>query len=182
MSRKGRVLRRVLFVGRDNLSVSRFCEEYFNSLVRNEGLNWQASSRAARQLQESGIARQSMSDGAIDVLRELRAAPVNHRRAPATLAWRDVAMTDVLIAIGVRASDLGRTTGGWLLSLPVTHWERPSADQALEDFEGLARRIRLLVASLDNHSPDPVGHRICEIGGAEAARNRHGEIAGLSQR
>lgn len=170
VSRKGRALRRALFVCRDNFSASRFCEEYFNSLVRDEGLNWQASSRAALKPHELPLARKEMSERAVRALREQRAAPVSHRRAPASLTWRDVALADVLIAIDTSEADLERATGRWLLSLPVTHWTLRSAASPTGSFDELSRQVRQLVATLEGGCAAPIGRVSPDFGASTATR------------
>lgn len=98
VSRKGDSLKRILFLCEDNFLASRFCEEYFNSLVRDLGLNWQAASRAlspeaARQHPEP------MSADAVRYLRSSGVAPVNHRRLPLGVTDFDLEMSNFVLVI-----------------------------------------------------------------------------------
>ena len=77
--RKGDGFQRVLFLCEDNYLHSRFCEELFNSLVRSEGLNWDAASRALSPEAARSV-RESMSPDATGYLRSIGVAPVNHLR------------------------------------------------------------------------------------------------------
>ncbi len=147
--RQGRTLRRVLFVCQDNYALSRFAEEYFNSLVRDEGLNWQASSRAALPANALPADQGAMADEAVRALRELRAAPVCPERAPSSLSAKDVGISEMLIAVGVRGSDLEQTTGRWARAVHLTDWELPSGLGARDAYLMLAKRVRALVATLD---------------------------------
>jgi protein-tyrosine-phosphatase len=97
-SRKGDGLKRALFLCRDNRLLSRFCEELFNSLVRAEGLNWQAVSRALSVDALKGSI-EPMAPQAVARLRSLGAAPVNHRRLPLAATAFDFEMSFVTIAI-----------------------------------------------------------------------------------
>ncbi len=109
--RQGRTLRRVLFVCQDNYALSRFAEEYFNSLVRQEGLNWQAASRALAT--ELPAQQDAMDPTALAALRE--------RRAPISLTWREISMSDVLI--GIAFSDLHAGSSQWSSSICTERWE-----------------------------------------------------------
>jgi protein-tyrosine-phosphatase len=98
ISRKGDSLKRVLFLCEDNHLKSRFCEELFNSLVRDEGLNWQAVSRALSPVAARRY-RDSMAREAVACLRSLGAAPMNHGRLPLGATAFDFDMSFVAIAI-----------------------------------------------------------------------------------
>jgi hypothetical protein len=99
ISRRARSLRRVLFLSPHDYSYGRFCEEFFNSIARNEGLNWLARSRAVlpeRELPNRGL---FMDPAALDALRLRGAAPVSHERRPTAVTIRDESISDVLIGI-----------------------------------------------------------------------------------
>jgi protein-tyrosine-phosphatase len=100
LSRKSDELRRVLFLCDENYHESRFCEELFNSHARIESLNWQATSRA---VQPEPAARNPgpMSLAAVECLRALGAAPVNHLRLPLEATHFDFQMSDVVIVLDV---------------------------------------------------------------------------------
>ncbi|MGW8368708.1 MAG: hypothetical protein ACWGPN_08505 [Gammaproteobacteria bacterium] len=101
VERKGEGLRRALFLCEDNFTASRFCEEMFNSLVRDEGLNWQATSRsyspspARRHLEP-------MSAAAIAALRGAGVAPVNHCRLPLEVTPFDFETSYIVVAVAPR--------------------------------------------------------------------------------
>jgi protein-tyrosine-phosphatase len=101
LSRKGDGLRRALFLCMDNYLASRFCEELFNSLVRAEGLNWQAVSRGL-SAPAARVTPEPMAPEAVERLRAIGAAPVNHRRLPLAAAAFDLEMSFVVVAIAPR--------------------------------------------------------------------------------
>ena len=96
VDRRSRSLRRVLFVCTDNWLDSRFCEEYFNSLARTDGLNWIALSRTSAAPTDRDVA---IAPAALAALRALKTAPVNHHRPPLALSRRDVEISDLVVYI-----------------------------------------------------------------------------------
>lgn len=156
VSRRARGLKRVLFLCPDNYSLGRFCEEYFNSIVRNEGQNWQAASRAT-SLPERAPDRPPMDRAAVSALREFCAAPVNHERQPQPLSRRDIAISDLLI--GVCIPPIESCCGGTeLVSAPrIELWQPDAATGTAATWGWLADRTLSLIARLDarsRHSDD----------------------------
>src|SRR5210317_870592 len=101
ISRRARGLRRVLFLCPEDYRFGRFCEEYFNSIARNDGLNWLARSRAIVPVSSR---ERFMDPQALTALRRRGAAPVNHERSPASVTLRAIAISDVLIGVAFSAA------------------------------------------------------------------------------
>lgn len=99
LSRKAESLRRILFLCADNHLESRFCEELFNSHARTEGLYWQATSRAMWP-EPARRSEGPMSVSALEALRVLGAAPVNHLRLPLAVGDFDVRTSSTIVVIG----------------------------------------------------------------------------------
>ena len=121
VSRKGDGLKRALFLCEDNYLASRFCEELFNSLVRGEGLNWQAISRAYRTSAARGFS-EPMAPEAVAFLRDAGAAPVNHRRLPLGATPFDFEMSYVVVALAPR-EQFAAVTRAWPdFSSQIEYW------------------------------------------------------------
>jgi protein-tyrosine-phosphatase len=137
ISRKGDGLKRALFLCADNYRASRFCEELFNSLVRDEGLNWQAISRAL----EPGAAQRVAAPVAPEVVAALRsrgAAPVNHRRLPLAVNPFDYETSHVIVAIVSDPRVLARAPIAERLPASVDVWSPDRGRPSSLQFEGLA--------------------------------------------
>ena len=111
VSRKGDGLRRALFLCEDNYLAGRFCEELFNSLIRGEGLNWQAVSRAYRTSAARGFS-EPMAPEAVAFLRNIGTAPANHRRLPLGATPFDFEMSSVVVALAP-SEQFVYVTGAW---------------------------------------------------------------------
>jgi protein-tyrosine-phosphatase len=98
VSRKGDGLKRVLFLCHDNYQSGRFCEELFNSLARAEGQNWQGTSRAVEPTLGAAY-DEPMAPQAVDALRRMGIAPVNHGRLPLGVTAFDLETNDLVIAV-----------------------------------------------------------------------------------
>jgi len=147
ISRKGDGLKRALFLCEDNFVHSRFCEELFNSLVRDEGLNWQAVSRA---LSPAAARRplEPMADSAAAALRAVGAAPVNHRRLPLGVTQFDFETSHIAIAIdaGEARQLLQRH---WAEFAPLVVFWSPGA---APHFDALTAAVRQLLERVSGRS------------------------------
>jgi protein-tyrosine-phosphatase len=157
ISRKSDELRRVLFLCDENYHESRFCEELFNSHARTESLNWQATSRAV--LGEPAARNEGpMSLGAIEFLRKLGAAPVNHLRLPLEATHFDFQMSDVVIVLDI----------AWLTEIEkrwarhahrIEYWSLPRGPErhSRAALLHLARDLSAYATSLNGHPKPLVG-------------------------
>lgn len=98
IDRKQPPLRRVLFLCELNYHEGRFCEEFFNSYARTEGANWLASSRALVPA-PAAVTEAPISVPALQLLRALGVAPVNHLRLPLQATDLDVRMSHLIVAL-----------------------------------------------------------------------------------
>jgi protein-tyrosine-phosphatase len=147
LNRKAESLRRILFLCANNYHASRFCEELFNSFARTEGLYWQATSRAMwpRPAERN---EGPMSVCAIEALRELGAAPVNHLRLPLPVGEFDVRTSATIVVIGEQGPlCMERLAGAQPPGLE--YWPHDDAGRASRDgLLSLAQALHGLVASV----------------------------------
>lgn len=147
--RKAGALGRVLFLCGENYHASRFCEELFNSHSRVEGLNWQALSRAV--LAEPAAKNEGpISLPAVEYLRLLGAAPVNHLRLPLRVTDFDLAMSADVIALGLAwKPHIERL---WPYYAPqVRYWRLPALDRPRAALAHLSCEVRSLVTAIQLH-------------------------------
>jgi protein-tyrosine-phosphatase len=152
VSRKGEGLRRALFLCEDNFRDSRFCEELFNSLVRDEGLNWQAISRAI-SAPAARLASAAMATDAVAALRARGAAPVNHRRLPLGHNGFDLETCHVVIAIRPAAAatpDPERAAD----AVGSEHWTIDAALPLAARYEWLGAAVRSLLDRICGREAD----------------------------
>lgn len=150
-SRKGDSLKRILFLCDDNHLASRYCEEYFNSLVRDRGLNWQASSRALSAV----AARQNsgpMAGVAIEFLRSHGVAPVNHRRLPLGATRFDFQMSDCIVVLAQPDESTG-IRDAWKDFAPQMQFLASSTG-------AVASRLQLLSREIDRLFDDMIGQEL----------------------
>jgi hypothetical protein len=102
--RREHPLRRVLFLCREDYSLGRFCEEYFNSIARKDGRNWMARSRAVAPSSRMQAGSLHMDPLALKALRRRGAAAINRERIPAAVSDRDIEISDVLIGVALSAA------------------------------------------------------------------------------
>jgi protein-tyrosine phosphatase len=91
-------IRRVLFLCSGNYYRSRFCQELFNARAARRKLGWSAVSRGLLK-SPATLNPGPMSTFAIDLLRELGVAPVDHLRLPLEVTEFDFQTTDAVIAV-----------------------------------------------------------------------------------
>lgn len=147
LSRKAESLRRILFLCADNYHESRFCEELFNSHARTEGLYWQATSRAMWP-EPAKRNEGPMALCAIEALRELGAAPVNHLRLPLPVGDFDVRMSSTVVVIGEPGPVFAEHVAAYHTTV-VERWPGSSrGTHSQADLLRLARDLSELIASV----------------------------------
>lgn len=174
ISRKGDGLRRALFLCEDNHLESRFCEELFNSLVRDEGLNWQAVSRALSPV-AARRHREPMARDAIACLRQLGAAPMNHGRLPLGATEFDFETSFVAIAIAPAGKDPGLRD----------HWPKYASQVEIWPVNAalpVAGRLRELQLAVGEMLDRMLGRRAAEAAAATPLPVAGGSSARLGSR
>jgi len=158
ISRKGDSLKRALFLCEDNYRASRFAEELFNSLIRGEGLNWQAVSRA---VSPTAARRQSepMAPEAVACLRSFGAAPVNHRRLPLGATAFDLEMSHVVIAATGPACRAAVLEAWPEHARRIEHWPVDEAAPVQDLLEDLAVSVHAMLDRMLGRRPGPRSSR-----------------------